>query len=542
MSDHDADLSELLDELVDWDLREHPVRATAMGVPGHDDRLGGFTADDFAGRRRREEEFLDRFESLDRLGLAFDDEIDLDLALSELRGRAILHDREEWRRTPDGYVSTCLYGVFQLFLHRLRPDADLVGDAERRLAEVPGVLDCARANLDPALADPLLVQRAQGMAGAGVLYCREYLPEEVGDGALSERLVDAGEAAAAALEEFAEFLDDLAARAEGSFVLGEASYSELLRRREGLRDDLASLRDRGREAYDELADDMRGRARDLAGTDDFRGVIRDINEDHPATAGEMRDEYERWTRRAREFLAERDLVTFPEGEECRVVPSPPFQRPVLAVASYMRPPAFTDSRIGHFFVPYPPEGTSDEDVARRLSMNSRALIPSISVHEAYPGHHWHLAVAAANPRAVRKMYGTSYFAEGWGLYTEQMMREEGFFDDPHVELLQLDMRLFRAARIVVDTGLHAGEMSVEEATEFMQERAGLSEPVARAEVARYCAWPTQAASYLTGSLEIERIRSDYLKADRGDLKSFHDTIAASGVLPLALAERVVMEG
>ncbi len=536
------ELGRLLHELIDWDLEEHPVQATAMGVPGHDDRLGGFSAGDFAARRRREEDFLDRFEAVDRPALDFEDEIDLDLALSELRGRAILHDREEWRRSPDGYVGTCLYGVFQLFLHRLRPEAELVADAERRLAEVPDVLDRARENLEADLANPLLVQRAQGMAQAGVAYCRDYLPAEVDDPALTERLAGAGDRAATALDAFTAFLGELAERSKGSFALGEETYSDLLRRREGLGDDLGSLRERGRAAYDELAADMTRRARDLASTDDFRAVISEANEDHPATPDEMRAEDEEWTRRARDFLAEHDLVTLPEGEECRVVPSPPFQRPILAVASYMRPPAFTDSRVGHFFVPYPPEGTSPEDVARRLFMNSRALIPSIAVHEAYPGHHWHLAVAAGNPRAVRKMYGTSYFAEGWGLYTEQMMREQGFFDDPRIELLQLDMRLFRAARIVVDTSLHAGDMTVEEATEFMQDRAGLSEPVAQAEVARYCAWPTQAASYLTGSLEIERIRSDYLNAERGGLKSFHDTIAASGVLPLALAERVVMHG
>lgn len=542
MADGGNDLRDLLEQLIAWDLEEHPVRATAMGITDHDGRLGGFSVDDFAARRRREEEFLDRFEALDRSGLAFDDEVDLDLALSELRGRAVLHDREEWRRSPDGYVGTCLYGVFQLFLHRLRPDAELVADAERRLAEVPSVLDRARDNLDPGLADSLLVERSQGMAGAGIAYCRDHLPDEVPEGPLRERLAAAGEEAADQLAEFTSFLEELADRAEGTFALGAETYSRLLVRREGLRDDLASLRERGRTAYEELAEEMTRRARDLADTDDFRAVIRRANEDHPATPDEMRDEYEDWTRRARSFLAEHDLVSFPDGEECRVVPSPPFQRPVLAVASYMRPPAFTESRVGHFFVPYPPEGTSEEDVARRLSMNSRSLIPSIAVHEAYPGHHWHLAVAAGNPRAVRKMYGTSYFAEGWGLYTEQMMREQGFFGDARVELLQLDMRLFRAARIVVDTSLHSGEMAVEEAVEFMQERAGLSEPVARAEVARYCAWPTQAASYLTGSLEIERIRSEYLAAERGDLKSFHDTIAASGVLPLALAERVVMNG
>ena len=82
-------------------------------------------------------------------------------------------------------------------------------------------------------------------------------------------------------------------------------------------------------------------------------------------------------------------------------------------------------------------------------------------------------------------------------------------------------------------------MDAEEATAFMGEKAGLAEPVARAEVARYCAWPTQAAAYLTGSLEIERLRDRYLAEGRGELRSFHDTVATSGCLPLGLAERAV---
>jgi uncharacterized protein (DUF885 family) len=179
-------------------------------------------------------------------------------------------------------------------------------------------------------------------------------------------------------------------------------------------------------------------------------------------------------------------------------------------------------------------------VQKRLETNSRHSIPTISVHEAYPGHHWHLVWMQQNPRPLRKVIGTSYFAEGWALYAEKLLREHGFFSDPRHELCQLDARVFRAARIVVDTSLHIGDMDFEEAVTFMSTKASLSEPTARAEVGRYCSWPTQASSYLTGSLEIERIRSQYLDAGKGDVRSFNDTIAGSGYMPIALAERAVM--
>jgi uncharacterized protein (DUF885 family) len=117
------------------------------------------------------------------------------------------------------------------------------------------------------------------------------------------------------------------------------------------------------------------------------------------------------------------------------------------------------------------------------------------------------------------------------------MREQGYFTDPRDELMHLNARIFRAARIVVDTALHSGDMTVDDAIVHMQQRAGLTEPIARAEVYRYCAWPTQAASYLTGCLEIERLRARWQAEGRGDLRAFHDTIAATGGLPIALAER-----
>jgi uncharacterized protein (DUF885 family) len=155
-------------------------------------------------------------------------------------------------------------------------------------------------------------------------------------------------------------------------------------------------------------------------------------------------------------------------------------------------------------------------------------------------------MAKLNPSAVRQVFGTSYFAEGWALYAERMMRESGFYDDQRHVLYQYEATLFRAARIVVDTSLHLGEMTHEEAVEFMLEHSSMTEPTAIAEVTRYCSWPTQASSYLTGCLEILRIRDQFLAArgttiaDFDALRDFHDAITGAGTLPIALAERAVM--
>jgi uncharacterized protein (DUF885 family) len=208
------------------------------------------------------------------------------------------------------------------------------------------------------------------------------------------------------------------------------------------------------------------------------------------------------------------------------------------------PPGAGHANRGHFFVPYPPAGASPDEVAARLATNNRHGLWSITVHEAYPGHHWHFAWLAANAhsagaRPLRSIFGSTYFVEGWGLYTEDLLREQGFFRTPEQELCQRDYRAFRAARIIVDTSLHLGEMSVEQATDFMSSKTSLSRETAQAEVLRYCAWPTQASSYLTGALEIARLRQRWLHEARGSLRDFHDRAAGSGRLPVSLVERAL---
>jgi len=277
----------------------------------------------------------------------------------------------------------------------------------------------------------------------------------------------------------------------------------------------------------------------------FGGIPRSLPHPHSFyfSPEAMRAEYEEWTGKARSFLRDTGLVTLPQGETCTVEPSPPFQRPILAVASYNRPPAFSDSLAGHFFVPYPPDNTPPEEIQKRLEGNCSAGIPTTAVHEAYPGHHWHLVMAHFNPSKLRQVFSTPYFSEGWALYAERVMREQGFFTDPKHLLYQYEATIFRAARNIVDNSLHLGEMTFDAAVTFMVEKGNLTQPNARAEVGRYCSWPTQASAYLTGMLEIVDVRARWLakrgQADVAALREFHDTLTSSGAMPTSLAERAL---
>src|SRR5438552_3455144 len=540
-----SSFSDLAETFLKEEFAESPVMASSLGLTAYDEKLDDLSADTFRRHEERSTAWLARFRALPDDSLSPAERIDRDFASSILRGRELTAPRRSWQRQPATYLNPGLQGVFSLFLHKLRPEKDLADAARARLGEVPRALRQGMDNLDFTIVPRIYVDRAIRQARAAAKYARELVPQEVTDPAAREALAATGAEAGDAFEAFGEFLQQKKDKASGDYAVGEELYTALLKEKELLPYDARALRERGREQYDLLAAELRRLAREIAGTDDWVGLLDKLNKVHAPTPDAMRAEYAEWTEKARAFLRDTGLVTLPAVERCTVEPSPPFQRPILAVASYQRPPAFKETLHGHFFVPYPPDGTPADEVQKRLEGNCSAGIPTTAVHEAYPGHHWHLVMAKLNPSPVRRVFGTPYFNEGWGLYAERVMREQGFFTDPKHLLYQYEATIFRAARIVVDTSLHMGEMSFDQAVKHMVEKGNLTEPNARAEVGRYCSWPTQASSYLTGMLEIIDIRTRWLarrgKSDRPALRAFHDAITSAGMLPTTLAEKAIAD-
>ncbi len=546
-----TEFAALVDEFLTNEFETSPVTATYLGMTAYDERLDDMSAAAFHGRDSDAERWLKRFEDAASDSLSTDEEIDRQLGIAMRHGRLINADWQVWRRDPTTYSGPILNGLFYLFLNHLRPTYDLVDAAISRLDQVPNAVEQAMANIDPALAHPLILQRGAASVRAGARYVRDMLVDEADNDSQRDRLRVSGALAGDALEQFAAHIDALIPQATGTWQYSGERYSAVLRDRERLDHDAASLREMGQREYDRLDAEMRELAREIDGTDDWHAVLDKANDDHPTTEEEMRRSYADWTEKARVFLAETGLVTLPEGESCSVEPAPVYTRPLIAVASYSGPPAFSDKRAGHFFVPIAPEGTSEDEIQKRLASNSFGSIPTTAVHEAYPGHHWHVTWSKIHAPRLRVVLQTPYFSEGWALYAERVMRERGFFTEPIQELYHLEATIFRAARIVVDTSLHMGEMTYDEAVKFMVEKSSLTEPTARAEVGRYCSWPTQASSYLTGCLEILRIRDRYLEARgvtyerKSDipvdvLRDFHDRLAGSGRLPVGLAEQALM--
>ena len=429
-----TDFAALVDQFLDEEFEASPTLGSALGLTQYDDKLDDLSAEALQRRDLDAERWLARFSAVADSDLDADDQIDRDLVISVLRGRTILADWQNWRRDPLTYTLPPVNSIFGLFIHKLRPEPELVQATVARLDATPRALEQGKANLDPSLAHPLIVERAMNGAQASARYARELLAADIADPSLRQQVEKSGARAGDALDDFAQFLGELCDRATGTWALGEERYSRLLRERESLAMDARQLREMGRAEYDRLDKEMQEVALRAAGSSDWRTVLEEANENHPRTEEEMRATYADWTERSRQFLATTGLVTLPPGEQCSVEPSPVFQRPVLGVASYLAPPMFSDKLLGHFFVPFAPDGTPEDEIQQRLAGNSFGGIPTTAVHEAYPGHHWHLAMnqrqlapvcarSTARPTSPRAGRSTpSASCANSGFFTEPMPR------------------------------------------------------------------------------------------------------------------------
>lgn len=181
-----------------------------------------------------------------------------------------------------------------------------------------------------------------------------------------------------------------------------------------------------------------------------------------------------------------------------------------------------------------------------MRSNNLTGLQTTAYHEGNPGHHMQISIAQENQRLPQFRRNTWYsaYGEGWALYAEQVAAEMGLFTDPYNDFGRLTAEIFRAIRLVVDTGLHHLGWSEEQAVQYMLENSALSEGKVRSEIRRYIAWPGQATSYKVGMLKILQLRQNAQTTlgERFDIRGFHDAVLGSGALPLHLLERRVQQG
>jgi uncharacterized protein (DUF885 family) len=201
-----------------------------------------------------------------------------------------------------------------------------------------------------------------------------------------------------------------------------------------------------------------------------------------------------------------------------------------------------------YYGPGSPEvGISGTYYVNTSKLNQRPFweIPALTMHEAVPGHHNQIALQQELPLSDFRKYGVGFtaFVEGWGLYSERLGIEMGMYDTPAKDMGRLSYEMWRACRLVVDTGIHAKGWSKQRAINFMTDNSALSAANIEAEVNRYISWPAQALAYKLGELKIRELRAMATKelGDKFDLAAFHDTVIGQGAVPLDVLDRQIKD-
>jgi uncharacterized protein (DUF885 family) len=193
----------------------------------------------------------------------------------------------------------------------------------------------------------------------------------------------------------------------------------------------------------------------------------------------------------------------------------------------------------------PPSGIAGFYYVNTSKLDQRPLweLPALSAHEAVPGHHHQISLAQEMdlPKFRKYLTGFTAFVEGWALYTEHLGIEMGLYDTPEKNMGRLSYEMWRACRLVVDTGLHSKGWSKAQAIAFMRDNSALTDANIEAEVNRYISWPGQALGYKIGELKIRELRGKAEKAlgPKFDLRGFHDAVLSQGAVPLDVLERQV---
>ena len=535
----DALASALIQSRFDAWVETWPGHATRFGIHQHDGRLPDLSRAAKEADIAAEHDFVRQLEALDPAGLSDDVAFERELALHGARLR-LFEDEvvRGWERTSDA-TDEIGSALFLLAAREFAPLEERLVPLTERIQAIPEALDQVRDRLgdDPVR---LWLSQEQGSAGELPTFLHEIVAsaETVwADGSpRMRRLQTAVGAAGDALLGYSAWIEARLKRAGDRTALGSAELDELvaLRAFDGLStDDILAI------GIEQLA--VQHEARRQAGTEidpglDEAAVVERVKADGPANFETALVAYREAMMRARAFIAEHELATLPLDDVLEVVPTPVHMRNLLPLAAYFDPAAF-DRPIRGTYVVTP---SVDDDPGAMLEHNWSAIV-NTSVHEAYPGHHLQLSAALSTPTPARLLVEAPEFVEGWGMYCEQMMLEEGFEVSPQRRVIVATDAIWRAARIVLDIRLHRGEIEVKDAVDFLVEHTGFERSVARAEVHRYTATPGYNLSYLLGKQLLLRLRADE-QARRGaafSLMGFHDALLYSGSLPVSFHRRLL---
>jgi uncharacterized protein (DUF885 family) len=538
-----------------WRLRDQPEWATVLGDHRYDDRLTDLSAEAIVGRRDHARDMLRRLSAIDRGQLAgqdvlsydvfhFEQQLAVDAArfpleammLDQLDGPQLalgrLVDFMRFRHTDDYGKYIVRLGAYPRYLEQVT--ALLNRGVAERWVQPKGPIASVPAQIDG--------QIVKDLTASPLLEPFRHISAAVPEGERAA-LTKAGEAALRdavfpALAAFRDFVHNTylpaGERPIGASALpdGKEYYAFAIRRSTTTTLTPQQVHDIGRAEVARIRaamEDVVRKSSFQGSFTDFLTFLRTDSRFYYARAEDLVTGYRDIAKRADAELPK--LFAVLPRNSYGVRPFPDYEAPNQTTARYY-PGAADASRPGYFMVN-----------TYRLSARPKYEMEALTLHEAVPGHHLQISRAQELTGLPDFRRNAEYVAyvEGWALYCESLGETMGFYKDPYSKFGQLTYEMWRACRLVVDTGMHALGWSRQQAIDFMKENTAKSEQDIAVEVDRYIVWPGQALAYKIGELKIKELRA---KAEKRlgktfDLRRFHNALLDNGPLPLDLLEQEI---
>ena len=536
----------VFEEQYESDLRNFPERATAFGDYRYNDKLAERSLDAIARYHQSDEEFLSRLEAISSTGFSDQDQLSHDLLVRVLEQRIADYNLKEYEM-PINQQNGVHTGLADLPLSVPFDSVKHYEDYIARLHQIPHVLSQTTEVLRAGMKDKLMPVRflleklpvqCQGIIDADpfLLPTKKY-PTSISledQKRLTKQITDATNSdVLPAYKTFAGFLRTEYAPAGRtplsvtSLPDGEKRYKNDIYARTTTRMTPDQIHQLGLREIDRIQAEMTviAKKEGFADLASFRASLKTNSKYIPTSAEQILDDFRRYIAQMEPKLP--DLFNLLPKSPVTVEAIPDFQ---AAAATHYMTGTPDGKRPGRVVV-------ATSKFAERSLIDDEA----IAYHEGVPGHHMQLSVQqqlTGLPKFRLHGLGFNAYVEGWALYAEQLGKEVGFYQDPVSDYGRLSSELFRAVRLVVDTGIHSKGWTRDQVVDFFRKSGAVDEPTIQSETDRYIAWPAQALSYKLGQLKFRELRDRAQKelGSKFDIRAFHDKMLDGGTLPLDLLE------
>ena len=546
IADRVAAQNALFEEQYESDLKYFPERATAFGDYRYNDKLADYSLEAIAQRNKTNQEFLVRLQAIDATGFSDQDQLSHDLMARVLQQRITDYNLKEYEMpiNQQNGIHTSLADLPNAVPFTTVRQYD---DYIARLHQIPRVLSQTEQVLRAGMKDKLMPVRfllekipgqCQGIIDANpfLLPTKKYpasiSPEE--QKRLTQQITEAVNIdVVPAYKAFANFIrTEYAPQGRTTLSVtslpdGEKRYENAIYARTTTHLSAGEIHQIGLREIERIEAEMTAIAK-KEGFDDlasFRASLKTNPKYIPTSSEQILDDFRRYIGQMEPKLPQ--LFTLLPKSPVTVEAIPPFQ---AAAATHYVTGTPDGKRPGRVVV-------ATSNFAERSLVDDEA----VAYHEGVPGHHMQLSVQqqlTGLPKFRLHGLGFNAYGEGWALYAEQLGKEVGFYQDPVSDYGRLSSELFRAVRLVVDTGIHSKGWTREQVVDFMRKSGAVDEPTIQSETDRYIAWPAQALSYKLGQLKISELRQRAQKelGANFDIRRFHDEILDGGTLPLDMLE------